>query len=141
MTSSTISSPPASAYEVPVEVRMRDLDSLHHVNNAVIITYVEQARTEFLSHLLNLSSLSDINFILARLECDYHHQIQYGSELVIHTWIEQTGTTSATIGYQIRKQRPDQLVAEAETVIVFYDYDEEQTIPVPEPIEKQVSAS
>jgi acyl-CoA thioester hydrolase len=32
--------------EVEIPVRYRDIDSLGHVNNAVYITYLEQARVE-----------------------------------------------------------------------------------------------
>jgi len=37
---------------LPIAVRFRDLDAFGHVNNAVILTYIEAARLQYLRPLL-----------------------------------------------------------------------------------------
>ena len=60
-------------FEHELEVRFRDCDALGHVNNAVYLTYLEQAR---FAHWQRLTGVTGIprSFILARVECDYRAQ-------------------------------------------------------------------
>lgn len=125
-------------WETRITVRFRDVDSLDHVNNAVIITYIEQARTEVLVDLLGLQSLEDIQFILARIECDYKSPIRYGESVTVDTRIDEIGDSSLTLAYRIRCGEDDRIAANAETVVVFYDYDREETIPVPDSLHSHI---
>ena len=66
---------------VPMEIRFRDLDTFEHVNNAVILTYIETARIRYLVDLdirLPHAGWNDIVFILAHISCDFRKPIFYG---------------------------------------------------------------
>ena len=59
-----------TTFEHELEVRFRDCDGLGHVNNAVYLTYLEQARFAFWQRLTGVSGIPR-SFIVARVECDY----------------------------------------------------------------------
>ena len=49
-------------------VRFRDVDSVGHVNNAVYLTYMEEARIAFLSQA---SEEDALGMVVARIEIDF----------------------------------------------------------------------
>ena len=61
---------------LPVEVWFRDLDAMGHVNNAVYLTYFEQARIHYWNSLLEglppeQREFRRFGFIIVRAEVDY----------------------------------------------------------------------
>ena len=56
-----------------IDVRWRDLDMLGHLNQAVYHEFLEEGRAEMLT---SLSGLSDLAFVLARVELDYRHEVR-----------------------------------------------------------------
>jgi len=57
-------------------VRFRDLDSMGHVNNAVFLTYLEEARIAF---LFGRGATTD-SLIVARVEIDYRSPVRLVAE-------------------------------------------------------------
>jgi acyl-CoA thioester hydrolase len=111
-------------------VRFRDLDAFGHVNNAVFLTYLEQARIEFLRHLGLLGRVDDMTMILARAEIDFRSQATLGEEIDIGVRPSRFGAKSFDLDYELRSG--DRLVAEARTVLVAFDYASGETIELPD---------
>lgn len=107
-------------------VRFRDLDSLGHMNNAVYATLLEQARIAFLTRF----DAQVTNMILARLEIDFRAQVSFGDEIAIEVVPVRVGTKSFELAYTMRVG--DNVVAEARTVLVAFDYERERTVEVPD---------
>ncbi len=107
-------------------VRFRDLDAMGHVNNAVYLTYLEQARVTFLSpHGAEISSM-----ILARCEIDFRSQLELGETVEIALTPSRVGTKSFELAYELRVG--DRLAAEAKTVLVAFDYERGESKPLPD---------
>jgi len=107
-------------------VRFRDVDSLGHVNNAVFLTYLEEARIAFLLPLgAEISSM-----ILARVEIDFRAPLRMGDEIEIGVRPSNVGTKSFELEYEVRT--PDAVAAEAKTVIVSFDYETGRSVEVPQ---------
>lgn len=103
-------------------VRFRDCDSLGHVNNAVYSTYLEQAR---------LGVLGDLgSFILARVEVDFRAELRSGGEVEVLTRCPRVGTKSFVLEHLLRSG--ERVVAEASSVLVAYDYERGESVPVPD---------
>ncbi|MBA3718482.1 MAG: acyl-CoA thioesterase, partial [Actinobacteria bacterium] len=97
-------------------VRFRDVDVLGHVNNAVYLTYLEQARVAFLSpHDADWTQM-----ILARCEIDFRAQVAVGEVVEIALWPTRVGNKSFALSYELKVN--DRIVAEAKTVLVAFDY-------------------
>ena len=114
-------------------VRFRDCDSLGHVNNAVYLTYLEEARVE----LLERFAMSWTDMILARCEIDFRDQVSVGEVVEVSLWPIRVGNKSFELGYELKVD--ERLVAAAKTVLVAYDYETNQSRPVPEAWRKLLS--
>ncbi|MBD0329443.1 MAG: acyl-CoA thioesterase [Thermoleophilia bacterium] len=106
-------------------VRFRDLDAMGHVNNAVFLTYLEQARFRFLEHLGLAQLEQEPPLILARVEIDFRSQATFGDELAVGVRSGRVGTKSFELEFELRVA--DRLVAEARSVQVAYDYSAGET--------------
>ena len=115
-------------------VRFRDLDALGHVNNAVYLTYLEQARVAFLTP----QDADYTEMILARCEIDFRDQVSFGETVEIALTPTRVGTKSFELGYEMKVG--DRLVAEAMTVLAAYDYERSESRPLPESWRKLLSS-
>lgn len=107
-------------------VRFRDLDALGHVNNAVYLTYLEQARVAFLTPAGYEPGL----MILARAEIDFRSPLELGEMVEVLLTPTRIGEKSFELSYELRAD--ERVVAEARTVIVAYDYERRESRPLPE---------
>jgi acyl-CoA thioester hydrolase len=111
------------------QVRFRDLDPMGHVNNAVFLTYIEQARVIYLAEVGAATGLEDMNMIVARVEIDFKAPVRLGQELEISVRASRFGTKSFDLDYVLRVD--GEVVAEAKSVQVAYDYDRREAVPLP----------
>ena len=111
-------------------VRFRDLDPMGHVNNAVFLTYIESARAAFLQHLGAVQTLDDLAIIVARIEIDFRAPVRFGDEVEVSVRVSRFGEKSFDLEHEIRPQ-DGRLVAEVQTTLVAFDYESDQTMPIP----------
>jgi acyl-CoA thioester hydrolase len=110
-------------------VRFRDVDAWGHVNNAVYLTYCEDARMAYLAHLGLVRSVAEAQMILARAEIDFRSPTHVGEELEIGVRPGQLGRKSFVLEYQVRAD--GRVVAESTSVLVAYDYRRGEAVEVP----------
>jgi acyl-CoA thioester hydrolase len=126
-------------------VRFSECDPLGHVNNAVYLTYIEQARIvlwrEQVGPLARLrpDGTRGEGFILARAEVDFRSQARDGDELEVRLALAGFGRTSATYEYEIVDVPTGRLVAEGRSVQVWYDYDAGRSVPISEETKRKLS--
>ena len=111
-------------------VRFRDCDAMGHVNNAVFSTYLEESRIGVLGDL--------IDFILARVEIDFRSEVRMGEEVEVRTSCSRIGSKSFDLEHVI--SAGDRVVAEAKSVLVSYDYERGESVPVPAELRKRLEA-
>jgi acyl-CoA thioester hydrolase len=117
-----------------LEVRFRDCDPMGHVNNAVYLTYLEQARFQHWRSLWGFrrkdppSAVPGV--ILARVEIDYKSQARDGDQLEVRIGLSAIGRTSFSYEYEIVDAHGT-LVAAARSVQVMFDYAAGKPVPVP----------
>jgi YbgC/YbaW family acyl-CoA thioester hydrolase len=105
-----------------------------HANNAVYLTYLEQARLNHWRSLWGFGSRRDVpGVILARAEIDFRRPARYGDVLDIRIGLAAIGRTSFTYEYEIADEAGS-LAATAKSVLVMYDYVTEKPVPIPEEI-------
>jgi acyl-CoA thioester hydrolase len=107
-------------------VRFRDVDALGHVNNAVFLTYLEEARIGFLVP----KGAEAAGMILARVEIDFRAPLRTGDELEIGVRPAGVGTKSFELEYQVRTG--ETVAAEAKTILVSFDYETGRSVEVPQ---------
>lgn len=126
-------------YSHRLDVRFRDCDPLGHANNAVYLTYLEQARLHCWRALWGFGEPGSPvpGVIMARAEIDYRMPARYGQTLEIRIDLAAIGKTSFTYDYEIidDQGRP---VASARTVQVMYDYATAKPVPIPDEIRQKM---
>ena len=130
----------SAVFSHSLEVRFRDCDPLGHVNNAVYLTYLEQAR---IAHWRALGGFGipdragEPGVILARVEIDYRAPARYGDLLEVRLTVAAVGRSSFTYDYTIVGEN-DRTIASAKTVMVMYDYGAAKPVPVPDDIRRKL---
>ncbi len=122
-------------------VELRDCDGIGHVNNAVYLSYIEEARTDFVFSITGGKRLEDFDFILARAEIDFRSEATLGDDLVVELWPRRVGTKSWDLDYVIRQAESGTVVVESSSVLVSYDFEAGCTIPVPETLRARLEES
>jgi acyl-CoA thioester hydrolase len=117
-------------FEYELEVLFRDCDPMGHVNNAVYLTYLEAARFAWWRNAFGAQGLSERGFIVARVEIDYRKAALPGDRLLVRLRVEDIGRSSFKVGYEILNARTRELIAEAKSVQVAFDYAQGKSVPI-----------
>jgi acyl-CoA thioester hydrolase len=107
--------------EVRLQIRWRDVDAYGHVNNAVYLTYLEEARDAWVEEVLGPVADDVWHFVLARVAIDYRRELtQEDREVVVRCTLGSIGRSSLRTREEIRTL-DGTLSAEASAVIVPRD--------------------
>ena len=137
------------AHRHDVEVRLSDTDAMGHVNNARYLTYVEIARVAYYERVTGNplpigAHGAEEGMILAEIRMTYRSPAFYGETLTVETRVERIGRSSFGMVHRITapesRYGPARLIAVADSVLVSYDYPDEQPIPVPDEWRKAMEA-
>ena len=117
-------------------VRFEDLDSRGHVNNAVLASYLEDARVEWYLASAGADEPApmsyDVDMVLARIEIDFRSELRvFGETVVVGVRVGRIGTRSALLEYRVCSH-DGRTVAEAKTVLVGFDFRRGVSAPIPE---------
>ena len=111
-----------------IQTRWKDMDSFGHINNAVYLTYIEDARTTLFKRW-NLNSQNK-SVIVASLKIDYFTQIKHPSKLIIGSKISRIGNSSFDIQSAIFIDGLKKPAALSLVICVCYDYDNGKAVIV-----------
>jgi len=113
-----------AVFEHQVSVRWRDTDALGHVNNAVYLTYLEEARDAFY-----LRALGDPIYVVVRLEIDFRAEVRHADRSVrVEIAVERVGSTSLTTRETLRTAAFE-VAAEARVTTVRWNQDLRAALP------------
>jgi acyl-CoA thioester hydrolase len=117
-----------------IEVRYGDLDPQGHVNNAKILTYMEQGRVFYLKQLKlwEGGSFLNLGIILADLQITFRKVIQFGDPVRVGVRVSRLGNKSMTSEYRLEDARDSSEFATGTSVLVAYDYVNKRSVPIPE---------
>ena len=118
--------------EVPVRVRWADLDAYGHVNNASLLTLLEEARVAAFwaggpdgspaTAILDAGPGATSVTVIARQETEYLAQIPHHRRpLVVDVWIGRMGGASMDVCYEVRSPDRDEVYARASSTVVLLD--------------------
>lgn len=130
-----ITPPEGFRHHIPMPVRWSDLDALGHVNNAVYLTYFEQARISYFNALaLWDGSINQLGLIMARAVIDYKLPLNASDDVHVFTRAKRLGTKSFDTEQVLVRRVGDQLETAATGLItiVVFDYQANQSAPIPQ---------
>jgi acyl-CoA thioester hydrolase len=118
--------------EKEIEIRWRDVDAYGHVNNAVFLTYLEEARDEWLERALGAEG-DAWDYVLARVEVDFRRELTLEDDRIL------SRCELASLGSSSVRTREElvtlggELAAEAQAVLVARDRETRRSRPLSEP--------
>jgi len=103
--------------EFPVNMRWRDIDGLGHVNNAVVLTYLEEGRDRFLESL----GMNRSQYVVGRCSVSFDRELTLDSGPVSFG-IEVTRIGHKSFGTrEVLRDAGGETAVEAEFALVMWD--------------------
>jgi acyl-CoA thioester hydrolase len=131
---------PASATPQPLFVaelaaRWRDLDAFNHVNNSNYLTYLEEARLQWLSHVPGPWFDDHAMPVMAAAQLNYRRPIEWPARLHVQLYCERIGTTAMTIAHRlVDAADAGALYCDGHVVMVWMDPASGKPVPLPQAI-------
>jgi acyl-CoA thioester hydrolase len=137
---STEIAPPLADFPIVtlLPVQWGDQDAFGHVNNTVYFRWCESARIEYLDELglRALLRAEGIGPILAAIHCNYRRPVTYPDRVQIGARITRLGRSSLSMEHLIYSESQRQVVADAGSTVVVYNYNLQVSHAIPEDIRK-----
>lgn len=126
---------------IPLHVRWRDLDAFNHVNNSSYLTFLEEARLQWLRQVPGEWFSAHAMPVMAAVDLHYRKPITWPAEVDVLLTCERLGTTSMTIGNRIvDRNDPECVYADGNVVMVWVDPATGASVALPEAIRSACSA-
>lgn len=123
----------------PVQKRFSDVDSFMHVNNIWQQSYFDMGKTDFYTKVLGITGVFDkLRIITASTHTDYLGQVRLTDDIVVKTDVSRIGNKSMTLHQCI--MLGDKILTESSSVMVAFDFETQQTVPMPEEWKFKLSA-
>ena len=124
-----------------IAIRWGDMDAIGHVNNAVYFRYIEQARVDWLSQLDCVPNSDGEGPVIINAHCTFLRQLRYPGDIEVKTFVGEFGRTSFETYYEIRRaDAPDVLCAEGGAKVVWVDFLQQKSTPLPDTLRAKLAA-
>ncbi len=129
------SAPTRTLAAIPLHVRWRDLDAFNHVNNSSYLTFLEEARLQWLRTVPGEWFSEHAMPVMAAVELHYRKPIEWPAEIDVLLGCERLGNSSMTVGNRIVDHNDHACVyAEGNVVMVWIDPASGASVPLPDAI-------
>jgi acyl-CoA thioester hydrolase len=128
-------SPPRILATIPLHVRWRDLDAFNHVNNSSYLTFLEEARLQWLRTVPGEWFAEHAMPVMAAVELHYRKPITWPAEVDVLLACARLGDSSMTLGNRIvGRHDPACVYADGSVVMVWVDPATGASVALPEAI-------
>ena len=122
---------------IEIPVRWGDMDALGHVNAAVYFTYFEQARVTMMAKFGHSVKFGEQGPVVITSGCEFLKQLYFPNTVLLKVYIAEPGRSSFMTYYDVMtKDEPETFYARGYGKVVWVNYKEEKSIPLPESIMK-----
>lgn len=106
-----------------IKVRGYHIDLFGHVNHSRYLEFLEEGRWDYMekNRLFDLFHETGMLHVVTRLTVDYRNSARAGEILAVETGLLRAGTSSFTMGQQVRLEGTGKTAAEAEVINVLVD--------------------
>ena len=114
-----------------IEIRFNDVDIYGHINNAIYLSYLEQARISFFNELIGKDhNWMEEGIIVANVNINYLKPIVFGQYIIGEVWLDEIGNKSFKLAYKLYQN--DIEMSNATTTMVCMNFIERTSIAFPE---------
>lgn len=130
-----------SSVKLELRIDWSEIDLFGHVNNLAIMKYVQAARVNYLElvDLMQLQTEMKIGPILASTNCQFRKPLFYPGQVTVYSKVDSIKNTSFRIQHIVNNDKHE-ISAEAHDIIVFYDFNKNTKLAIPETIRRKIEA-
>ncbi|HNW70888.1 MAG TPA: acyl-CoA thioesterase [Bacteroidales bacterium] len=130
-----------SKLKLELRIDWSEIDVLGHINNLAILKYIQAGRVNYLESVGLLPLKPEINTgpIIASTTCQFRKPLFYPGNVTVYSKVDLIKNTSFRIQYEVLNDDAE-IVAEAHDIIVFYDFDKNTKLELPEELKKKITS-
>ncbi|MFC2024019.1 acyl-CoA thioesterase [Chloroflexota bacterium] len=133
-----ITLPNEFVFSTKIPIRIGDINRGGHLGHESFLVIIEEARERFLQSLGYTSAVTNgVGFIMADVCVMYLGQGRYGQTLEVEIAINDFTAKGFDMVYRVTDAETGLELARAKTGYLFYDYQQQRTIPVPHDFRKK----
>ena len=120
----------------PTPTRWADADVLGHINNAMLIRFIESGRVDYCEKVCGISLMPSLTsgFVIAKLEISFLKQVHHPAALEVGTRVMRLGNSSFDIDAGLFLPGEDQPVLNAKGIGVWMDFSRNISVRLPDDI-------
>jgi acyl-CoA thioester hydrolase len=128
-----------SSVKLELRIDWSEIDLFGHVNNLAILKYIQAARVNYLEMvgLMQMQSEIGIGPILASTSCQFRKPLYYPGVVTVYSKVDTIKRTSFIMQHEVRNNT-DEIIAEVQDVIVFYDFQKNTKMAIPEDLRNKL---
>lgn len=126
---------------VTLPVQWGDQDAFGHVNNAVPLRWFESSRIVLLEEhgLSYLMGEGELIPLVASITCNYRRQLTYPDVVCVGTRVSELKHSRMTLSHAVYSRTQRQIVADGQTVVVFYNREKQRPTRVPADVREKLA--
>ncbi|HAT8580427.1 TPA: acyl-CoA thioesterase [Legionella pneumophila] len=117
------------------DIAWGDMDALGHVNNARYFDYFQEARIDWLREL-DIKMTGQTGPVVIHVACTFLKPIVYPATVTIHSKVHSLGNSSMIMDHDLYQE--ETLMAQGVSKIVWIDYTQNKSVPLPDIIRNLV---
>ncbi len=122
-------------YSCELAVRWGDMDAYGHVNNALYMRYLEEARVQLIAAMGVAMDPEGLAPVVINVGCIFLKAIVYPDTLRIDCYVEEPGRSSFMTRYKVFSSKDKVApVAEGYAKVVWIDHRTEKSVPLPDKV-------
>lgn len=120
-------------FRTPISIRFSDIDAVGHVNNAIYLTFFEDARFNYWKEAINWD-FANTGVILGRSEINYLKPVTLHDQIACYVRVVRIGNSSFDMMHVLVRVTPngEEICTTGKTVCVCYNYKAKQSVPIPD---------
>ena len=126
-------------FKMKLDIRWSDMDEMRHVNNAVYLTYFEQARVYYFHESCEWD-WNSIGAILANAHVNYLRPVVFPNPTFVYVRTSKLGTKSFEVQYMITSfvNGVEELTTTGHTTMVMFDYKTNASVVMPDHLKERL---
>lgn len=119
-----------------------DMDAFQHINNRVYLRYFEDARMAYFEKIQVMDHKNKTQFgpILAAINCNFRAPLSYPDRIQVATTVKEMESRRFKMSYVVYSEKLGKVAAEGDGLIVYYDYENHKSCPIPDAIRASINA-
>jgi acyl-CoA thioester hydrolase len=126
-------------HQVPIQVRMTDIDPVGHVNNSVQLTYYDLGRLKYLETIQKKEiDGQELDMVVVHTACDFYNSIFLNDNIVVETKVVGIGEKSVKILQRIIDNTTNEIKSTCYSIMSGYDKKNNCSKKIPEHFKTKV---